>query len=182
MICNGMDTDQLAALGEIVVSDPAAATVAARVRTRWEEGYATRASTEELLCGPERIAREATLPVDLPQAFGGSDRGPAPAEMILAALGSCVAQGFVEAAAIAGVQVDRLEVAVEGHLDLRGNAGVEGVRPGLSTIHLDVEVESRVDGGVLDGLLSEAVRLSPVADSLTAGVEIVASTRQPSCA
>ena len=180
MICNGIDIDQLAAFGELVTTNPEAAAVAARVRTAWTGGYSARTDTEELVCGGERISRGDTLPVDLPQQLGGEDRGPAPGELVLAALGSCVAQGFIEAAAINAIPVDRLEISAEGHLDLRGTAGVEGVRPGLSRIHLDVEVESGASVEVLDGLLAEAVRLSPVADSLTAGVSIGADVRQPS--
>jgi putative redox protein len=179
MICNGIDTDQLAAFGEMVVTDPAAATLSAQVRTRWEGSYRTRASAEGLDRGGERIPRAATLPTDRPQALGGGDRGPAPGELLLVALGACVAQSFIEGAAIIGLRVDRLEISAEGVLDLRGNAGVAGVRPGLSRVHLDVEVESGAGSEVLEGLLAEAVRRSPVADSLAAGVEIGAGVRQP---
>ena len=180
MILNGIDIERLAALGEVVTTDPEAASVSARVRTDWKGGYRVRSDTQELVFGGVPISRGVTLPADLPQQLGGSDGGPAPGEMVLSALGSCVAQGFIEAAAIGGIQVDRLEVSTEGYLDLRGTAGVEGVRPGLSKIHLGVEVESSASAEVLDGLLTEAVRLSPVADSLTAGVAIGANVRQPS--
>ena len=78
-----------------------------------------------------------------------------------------------------GVQIDRLEIATEGHLDLRGTAGVQGVRPGLTRIHLDVEVESDADEQVVDRLLTDAVRRSPIADSLAAGVQLDTSVRQP---
>jgi putative redox protein len=175
MICNGIDTDQLTSFGEQVVSDPDSASLSARVRTRWEESYHTRATTEGFHCGGEQIPRSATLPMDRPQALGGADRGAAPGELVLAALGSCVAQAFIEGAAMHSVQIERLQIAAEGHLDLRGNVGVEGVRPGLSRIHLDVEVASGADEDVVDGLLAEAVRRSPVADSLAAGVPIAAS-------
>ncbi len=180
MMCNGIDTEQLAELGELVVSAPQGAAVVARVRTRWQHGYTCRTSTEELAVGDDRLPRQATMPADLPQPLGGDDHGPAPGEMLLAALGACVSQAFVEGAAVAGIQIERLEVVGRGHLDLRGNAGVEGVRPGLSEIHLDVEAEADADGAVLDRLLAEAVRLSPVADSLSVGVAIDADVRQPS--
>lgn len=179
MICNGIDTDQLAAFGEMVTGGPDAGIISARVRTRWEERYHTSVTAEGFDLAGDRIPRSVTLPVDRPQALGGTDRGPAPGELVLAALGSCVAQTFIEAAAMTSTQVDRLEISVEGHLDLRGNAGVEGVRPGLSRIHLDVEVDADADDDVLDGLLADAVRRSPVADSLAAGVHVIASVRQP---
>lgn len=75
---NGIDLDQLAALGEVVTASPDAAAVSARVRTDWERGYSVRTDTDELICGGERISRDATLPADLPRPLGGEDRGPAP--------------------------------------------------------------------------------------------------------
>ncbi|TVR25221.1 MAG: OsmC family peroxiredoxin [Nitriliruptor sp.] len=179
MICNGIDTDQLAAFAGLVTSGPEAVIVSTRVRTRWEERYRTHVAAEGFELGADRIPRSATLSVDRPQELGGTDGGPAPGELILAALGSCVAQTFVEAAAMTGVRVDRLELAAQGNLDLRGNAGVEGVRPGLARIHLDVEVACDADEGVVDALLADAVRRSPIADSLAAGVQVRASVRQP---
>jgi uncharacterized OsmC-like protein len=179
MICNGIDTGQLAAFGELVVDDPRTAIASARVRTRWEERYRTRVSTEEFAVGGERVIRGATLTLDRPRVLGGGDGGPAPGELVLAALGSCVAQAFLEEASMSGVEVERFELSAEGHLDLRGNVGVEGVRPGITRIDLDVEVESSAGPEVLDGLLAGAVRRSPVADSLAAGVQIDAMLRQP---
>jgi uncharacterized OsmC-like protein len=177
MICNGIDTDQLAAFSEVLAGDPGVGTASARVRTRWEERYRMRADAEELAFGGERIPRDSALPTDRPAALGGADRGPAPGELVLAALGACVAQAFIEGASMRGVQLDRLEVAAEGHLDLRGSVGVDGVRPGMSRVHLDVEVASDADTEVLDALLAEAVRRSPIADSLAAGVQIGARVR-----
>jgi uncharacterized OsmC-like protein len=179
MICNGIDTDRLAAFGEVLTSGPDAGIVSAHVRTRWEDRYHTHVAAEGFELGDDRIPRSLTLAVDRPHALGGADRGPAPGELVLAALGSCVAQTFIEAAAMTGVQVDAFEISVEGHLDLRGNAGVEGVRPGLTRINLDVEVESDADEDVVEVLLDDAVRRSPVADSLVVGVQVGASVRQP---
>ncbi len=179
MICNGIDTDQLAAFAGMVTSGPDAGIVSAHVRTRWEESYRTHAAAEGFEFGSDRFPRSITLAADRPQVFGGTDCGPAPGELLLAALGSCVAQTFIEAAAMTGVRVDRLEIATEGHVDLRGNAGVEGVRPGLTRIHLDVEVACDADAEMTDALLADAVRRSPIADSLAAGVQVGASVRQP---
>jgi uncharacterized OsmC-like protein len=172
MICNGIDTDQLATFGELVVTDPDAARVTASVQSRWEGRYGTSVTTGAFTFGGERFPRDASMALDRPQALGGADQGPAPGELLLAALGSCVAQTFVEAAAMTGVAIERLVITAEGHLDLRGNAGVDGVRPGLSRIDLDVEVDAAVDDEVVTALLADAVRRSPVADSLAAGVTI----------
>jgi uncharacterized OsmC-like protein len=172
MICNGIDTGQLATLAETLVTHPDEARVSAQVRTGWEDRYRLRVRSEELTLGAQRFPRGTALTVDLPPALGGTDVGPTPGELVLMALGACVTQSFIETAAATGVRIDGLDVTIEGSLDLRGTAGVEGVRPGMSHIHLAAEVESADDEDVLQSLLTVALQRSPVADSLRAGVTI----------
>ena len=78
MICNGIDTDQLAAFAEMVTRGPEAGIVTARVRTRWEERYQTHVTTDGFDLGGDRIPRSGALGVDRPQALGGADLGPRP--------------------------------------------------------------------------------------------------------
>ena len=178
MICNGIDTDQLTGFGERASRHPEAACLTARVHSRWQGHYRTSVTAPEFVLGGQRIPRKTTMTLDRPVALGGTDRGPAPGELLLAALGSCVTQTFVESAAMAGIRVDRVAITAEGELDLRGNAGVEDVRPGMARIHLDVEVDADAGDEVVVALLADAVRRSPVADSLRAGVAIDTSTHR----
>ena len=120
------------------------------------------------------------MDVDLPQALGGEDRGAAPGELLLSALSACVTQAFVEVAAVQGVLVRGLRMTAEGELDLRGTAGIGEVRPGLSHVRLDLEVDSNASDEIVEELVAAAVRTSPIADTLTAGVAIDVSVRQPS--
>jgi uncharacterized OsmC-like protein len=179
MICNGIDTDRLAAFGGFVAEHPDAATLSTRVATRWEESYRTEAATTAFKLAGEPIPRTTSLSSDLPRALGGDEAGPTPGELVLAALGSCVAQAFVESAAMTGVSIDHLEVAAEGHLDLRGIVGFAGARPGFSRIHLDIQVASSTDAAQIDELVAAALHRSPVADTVRAGVPVDASVRQP---
>lgn len=179
MICNGIDTDRLAAFGGFVAEHPDAATLSARVATRWNESYRTEAGTAAFEFAGEAIPRTTSLSSDLPRVLGGDDAGPTPGELVLAALGSCVAQAFVESAAMAGVSIDHLEVAAEGHLDLRGIVGFAGVRPGFARIHLDIQVASSADAAQIDQLAAAALQRSPVADTVRSGVQVDASVRQP---
>lgn len=178
MLCNGIDTDRLETFARSVVTAPDAATISTQVDTRWHTSYRTQASTTTFRLGSEPIPRATTLPLDLPGALGGDDRGATPGELILAALGSCVAQAFVEEAALVGAEIGSLLVSADARLDLRGTLGVAGTRPGLSRIYLDVEVESTAEAGAIDDLLTAALRRSPVADTLGATVQIDAELRQ----
>ena len=172
MIVNGIDTAALAAFGEQLETTPEAAAMAVRVRTRWEQTYPTVADAEEVVVAGERVPRRASLTVDLPELFGGRDEGPAPAELLLAALGTCVSQGVAEGAALRGLAIERLEMTIEGQLDLRGTAGLDNVRPGLDGVRLAVRVAADATSPVLDEILEKALATSPVADSLRRGVSV----------
>ncbi len=172
MLVNGIDTTQLAASEQLLRTAPGPVGLAVRVRGRWQDAYSTQVETDEMVVGGEVVPRGHTVHVDLPVLLGGRDRGPAPGELLLAALSTCVAQGIVEQAAADGITVRRVEVAAEGELDLRGAAGFDGIPAGLTGVRLRFAVDADADAGQLDDLLAGAVRTSPVADSLTAGVAL----------
>jgi uncharacterized OsmC-like protein len=76
--------------------------------------------------------------VDEPRALGGANAAANPVQYALASLGSCQAITYRVWAAQLGVTLDSVTVRVEGDLDLRGFFGVDGVRPGLSAVRVEV--------------------------------------------
>ena len=97
--------------------------------------------TEGALVGPTRVAlkaREHALEVDEPAVLGGGDAHANPVEHALAALASCQAITYRFWATKLGIQLDGLEVAAEGDLDLHGFFGLDDTRPGFTGIRLDV--------------------------------------------
>ena len=98
--------------------------------------------TEGKLDGPTHVtlvSREHTLLVDEPPVLAGGDTSANPVEYALASLASCQAITYRFWAAKLGIQLDGLEVAAEGDLDLQGFFGLDaGVRPGFTGIRLDV--------------------------------------------
>ena len=98
--------------------------------------------TEGALTGPTHVkltAREHAIEVDEPAALAGEDAHANPVEYALASLASCQAITYRFWAAKLGIQLDGLEIAAEGDLDLHGFFGLEdGVRPGFTGIRLDV--------------------------------------------
>jgi len=172
MELNGIDTAALDAFSDELAATPDAGAMSVRVRSRWEHAYTTRTDTEEVVVADERVPRHNMLTVDLPTLFGGRDKGPAPGELLLAALGACVTQGFAEVAALRGITIDRMELTLEGRLDLRGAAGIDGIRAGLTGVRLALHVAARATSQELEEILEVALTTSPVADTLVRGISI----------
>ena len=79
--------------------------------------------------------------VDEPTSLGGGIAAANPVEYALASLGSCQAITYQFWAAHLGVQLDRVEVDVEGDLDVRGFFGIDPtVRPGYSAVRIAVRL------------------------------------------
>jgi uncharacterized OsmC-like protein len=98
--------------------------------------------TEGALVGPTEVrltSREHVLEVDEPDVLAGGNRHANPVEYALAALASCQAITYRFWAAKLGIELEGLEIAAEGDLDLQGFFGLDaGVRPGFTAVRLDV--------------------------------------------
>ena len=86
--------------------------------------------------------REFTLDVDEPPLIGGTDTGPTPVELVLAALGTCQEIVYATYARVLGIPLDGVEVTAEGRLDLRGFFGVADVPVGFQDVAFTVDISS----------------------------------------
>jgi uncharacterized OsmC-like protein len=79
--------------------------------------------------------------VDEPAALGGLNAGANPVEYALASLGSCQAITYRIWAGQLGVKLDKVEVSIDGDIDLRGLFGVnDSVRAGFNAVRLKVSL------------------------------------------
>jgi uncharacterized OsmC-like protein len=141
--------------------------VAALTRAgRRDGGFAVDGRAEELENAGEVTARTFTFRADWPRAAGGRDSGPTPGELVLAALGSCIASTYASRAATTGIDIDELEVTLEVRVDFRGRFELASVRPGLGGVAVTVSVCSQADDAALEALGDAVRRTSPVFDTL----------------
>ncbi len=110
--------------------------------------------------------RQFDLTVDEPEELGGSDAGPNPVELVLAALGTCQEIVYAAYATVLGVELESLEVEVEGRLDPRGFFGVADVDPGFSEISYRVRIESPAEPERVEKLVRAVEEHCPVLDIL----------------
>lgn len=118
--------------------------------------HGLRCSTEE---GNWRV------PTDLPAALGGGATAPTPGALVRAALGACMAMSYRLRAARHDIELTAIAVTVETDSELVGMLSCgSDVPPGFTGVRYHVEVESPAPTDVVERLLDEADRLSPILD------------------
>ena len=142
--------------------EPPIATFAAD--TALVEGYRTEA----------RI-REFTLTVDEPEKIGGTDTGPTPVELVLAALGTCQEIVYSTYARVLGIPLDGVTVHAEGRIDLRGFFGVAEVPAGFQDVSFTVEIDSPASSDEVARLVEAVNAHCPVLDVLRQPVPVSGS-------
>lgn len=119
-----------------------------------------------------------TLPpyiVDEPPGLLGDDTAPNPSEAVLAALGSCLAVGIHANAVARGITVYKLEVELEGDLNITavwGTGDLSEKPVGFTDIRAKVTFEGDRPREELDALVAHAKSWSPVANTMTRPVNL----------
>jgi uncharacterized OsmC-like protein len=101
---------------------------------------------------------------DMPASVGGTGSGPTPGIYGRAALGSCLAIGYMMMAAQKGIQVSRLEVEIQADYDDGALLGTSDEAPGYLEVRYNVLIESDADEVLIMDLLDEADKRSPYLD------------------
>lgn len=105
-----------------------------------------------------------TFTTDVGEDQGGNDEGPGPGVLERAALGSCLAMGYSQWAALLGVAVEQITVEVESDFDARGTFGIEDQPPGFTRIRYRVIIKSSAPEADVREVIDEAEAHSPVLD------------------
>lgn len=132
-----------------------------RAETRLVEGFHAEAEV-----------RGFRLTIDEPAAVGGSDRGPNPVEVLLAALGTCQEIVYALYARLLGIALDAVTVTVTGSIDPRGFYGVAEVPAGLRAVSFAVDLRSPADPAEIERLIAAVNDHCPVLDSLRRPVPV----------
>jgi uncharacterized OsmC-like protein len=106
-----------------------------------------------------------TLTAGMSPVWGGNNAGPNPGILGRGAFGSCLAIGYAIWAARLGVQIDELEITVEGDYDARGELGIaDDVPPGYLQMRYHVSVTSPASEADVMRVLDAADKASPYLD------------------
>jgi len=172
---NGVDTAKLFATLDAVKAQPEAAQFRFSVDNRWISGTHNRNQISTFFGVGAEQQRAATFAVeaDHPAVLVGGDAAPTPAELMLAALASCLTSGLGNIAAVRKITLESVESRVEGDIDLLGVLGLsDEVRNGFEQIRVSFRVRGDAPPAELRKLVEQAVARSAVYDVLTHGVPI----------
>jgi uncharacterized OsmC-like protein len=141
--------------------------VSATLAQRPAFGQGTGISKASIRNGLTCVVKEGnwTLTADMPEQAGGNAAGPTPGVYGRAALGSCLAIGYMMRAALLNIPVSGLEVEIQADYDdgaLFGSA--PHVAPGYLEIRYTVTIDSDAPEDEILRMLDEADRHSPYLD------------------
>jgi uncharacterized OsmC-like protein len=148
------------------------------LRRRPDLGRTTKTSTATLGEGLGCHSHEGThdFYTDLPAALGGDGNGPTPGALLRAALGSCLAMCYRLRAARAGVHLRSIRVVVESDSAIEGmiDKGTS-VPAGFTALRYHVEIECDAAPQLIEQIVDEAERLSPILDAVAHANSVVRS-------
>ncbi|MFT2016943.1 OsmC family protein [Streptomyces sp. 796.1] len=154
-----IDAEGLDKLSCNAKADPSTGKKVVRAKTVCESGFRNVTYVRDL----------APLLVGEPPALLGDDAAPNPSETALAALGSCISVGMLANATHRGVTLTKIEVEMEGDIDISAVWGVgdipEGKVLGFTDVRCKVTLAGDADATTLQEIHDNAIAWSPVVNT-----------------
>ncbi len=159
---NGVNVSDLMATIGAIQQDPDLAHFEFRTKNRWLGGTHNRSTIQSFYGAGEEDATRTEPYVfdnDEPPVLAGRDQGANPVEYLLHALAGCVTTTMVAHAASRGLEIESVESALDGDIDVRGFLGLSGQVPkGYQQIRVKFRVKTDADVEKL----KEFAAMSPV--------------------
>lgn len=154
-------------------------------RARLRDGSATNPLTVTVTSQNQggfqsRISmRDHTLIADQPYGFKGTNLGPKPSELLLAALAACQEVTWRLYAESMGIAINNMSIELRGTQDLRGFMGTDGTVPaGFVAIEGDVTIDSPATQEQLIELQKTVDAHCPVLDDLIRSVPVALDVKR----
>lgn len=114
---------------------------------------------------------------DMPEQMAGTAAGPTPGVLGRAALGSCLAMGYMLWASKMEIEINSLEVEVQTDYDDGALLDTSTAFPGYFLVRYVVHIESTASEATIKQLLDKADAHSPYLDVFSRGQNCVRQTK-----
>lgn len=116
----------------------------------------------------EAKARDFSFIVDEPASLGGNDDGPNPVEYLLGSYAGCLNVVVHLVAKEEAVQINKLNITIEGDLDPSKFIGQPGFnRAGFQNINVLLDIDANTDEATVNKIISVAKNRCPINDNLS---------------
>ena len=129
-------------------------------------GLGKKVSVTKLINGLSCEIREGNWVVktDMPEEVGGNSTAPTPGVFGRAALGGCLASGYMMWASKLNIPIEGLEIHLEACFDGGATYGTSDAFPGYSEVKYHVKIKSPASAREIEKFLDKADRHSPYLD------------------
>ena len=162
--CFGLD--KLATKGK---TNPASGKVTLKARTVTEGQFRNLTFIRDL----------QPVVIDEPPHLLGENTAPNPSESVLAALGACLAVGYMANASQRGINLSEISIEIEGDIDVSAVWGLgdthDGKVAGFTTVRVKANLVGNAPREVLAEIVDWANKWSPVANTLRNNVVVTAA-------
>lgn len=165
-VVNSLDINLLNNVISTLKGNPKLGESLTKAKTVWRGGF--RVETD---------LKDFKIISDEPCALGGLDKAPNPMAILLGAFGSCLGISYVLIASMRGIELEKLEIEIEGDVDmplflaLDKPDGADAV-PGFSEIRSKVFVRGKASMEELQKIHELAAKLSPVGQTCSRSVNV----------
>jgi len=166
---NGVDVGALLEAREVLGGAPDLAQFEWRTRCEWVNGTHSRSEVHSYFgLGEEHAHKVAfTFEADHPETFASEDNGATPAEIVLAALASCLTAGVASIAQHREIQLRSVTATVRAHMDAHGVLGMDpDVRNGFNDIQVHFDIDADATPEELEALVAQSQKRSAVFDAI----------------
>lgn len=119
----------------------------------------------------------APMLIDEPPHLLGENNAPNPSEAVLATLGACLAVGVHANATAKGVRLTKLDVYLEGDINVTavwGTGDLDETKPlGFTDVRVKIDAEGDAPKEIIDEIVAHSNVWSPVANTLRRNVNLV---------
>jgi|SRR5271165_867424 len=177
----GVAVDELFKTVDAIKTTPSIAKFKFRIRNQWVDAARNRSAVDTMYGAGQELSRAKPfiLEADEPPVLLGMDTAANPAEYLLHALAACLTTSMAYHAAARGIQIEEVESAFEGDIDLHGFLDLDkNVRNGFQGIRVNFKIKADVPDEQLQEIGQLGPRYSPIFDSLTNGVPVSVTTER----
>lgn len=128
----------------------------------WDNGYHTTTSVNggRIIIGDE------------PVRYGGEGMGVTPQDLLLTAVGHCLAATYIGGLSTARINVESLRLHVSGRINFRAAYAIESGNPGFEDIKIVVEIQTDAPQEEVTTLLRKLQRIAPIPDTIMRPVPV----------